>query len=353
MKRLITLLLVSFFACTSVWANEEYDITFEKRDTEEKLIELGYGILSLRLVENGNNYRVIFSIENITTSEAILLFKNSQDEKTLKKGKLKIEFEKTYPGSKGKRNVFGCRELNVPLVAITAQEKLNIFSIDVQLKSATKLELPIYLAKYDPKKLVKKGAYKIDYKILSEDILSFNIDIKGWSENDPDYLSTKSAVEEYIRSVNVAAFCNNKKHPQSLEEQMRPYQERRDSLINVITRTIEENSDWLSLDTPHKKYTELLNMLNSVNLKEHTYDCGQHKPEPGRHKCRHCNLSAQQIYHKLDDIYQQLRNNKITKDIAVKNARELYVCYQKNAKRKKDASYSEKISRFYSRITNY
>ncbi len=353
MKRLIIFLIATFIVCTAAWANEEFNITLEKGDPNGKTIELPYGIISLRLVEYGNYHRVLFSVENTTTSQAILLFKNVQEEKSLKKNKPKIEFEKRYPGSKGKRTVYGCKELNKPFVSIIPQEKLDIFGLDASTTSITKLELPIYLAKYDPKKLDKKGAYNIKYKILIEDILNFNIEIKGWNENDPDYVSTKAAVEEYIRSVNTAAFCKNKRHTPSLAMQIKPYQERKDSLVNVINSTLQNNPDWFSTDLPHIKYSELFAQLNKVNLDEHIYDCGEHKVAPRKHSCSYCSLSVQQIYHQLDDIYQQFRAGKLTKDEAVRKAQGLNTCYQRSTKRKKESGYTDKISKFYSRIVNY
>lgn len=353
MKRLFSLIVGLILVCSTSWANEEYNITLEKGEQQGQTIDLPYGSITFRLVEYGNYHRVLISIDNTTMSQAILLFKYSQGEKVLKKNKPKIEFEKTYPGSKGKRNVYGCKELNQALTSIIPQEKLDLSGIDVSTTSVTKLELPIYLAKYDPKQLIKKGTYNINYKILSEDILTFNIEIKGWSENDPEYISTKNAVEDYIRSVNAVAFCKNKKHTPSLLQQQKPYQEKKDSLVNVINSTLQNHSEWFSTDKPHIKYSELLAQLNKVNLNEHTYDCGEHKVVPKQHSCSYCSLSAQQIYHQLDDLYQQLRNGKITKDAAVKKAQGLFTCYQKNGKRKKDASYTDKISKFYNRITNY
>ncbi len=352
MKRLITLLTATFLVCSSTWANEEFNITLEKRDVNGQTIELPYGNISFRLVEYGNFHRVSVSIENTTMSQAILVFKHSQGEKALKKNKPKIEFEKTYPGGKGNRNVFGCKELNHQVLSIIPQEKVDLFGFDVSTTSITKLELPIYLAKYNPKQLIKKGSYNINYKILSEDILGFNIEIKGWTKNDPEYVATKGAVEDFLHSVQSASFCKNKKHRPSLAQQQKPYQEKKDSLVDVIKKTVETN-DWMSDTAPYQAYKALRDNLDKVNLNDHNYDCGEHKVTPKKHSCGYCSLSAQQIYHQLDDIYQQLRAGKITRDAAVKKAQGLNTCYQKNTKRKKDSSYTDKISRFYSRIINY
>lgn len=354
-KRLILLIIATTFVYGTIMANEEFNVTLAKGDANNKTVELPYGRISFALAEYGNYHRVLVSIENTTTSEAILVFKNTLEEKELKRHKPKISFEKRYPGSRGYRSVYDCRHLEQSFVSIIPQEKSSLFGIDASKTSITKLELPVYLASYNPKKLIKKGPYAVNYKILSEDILIFNIEIKGWSEDDPEYVSTKTAVENYIQSVEGVRFCKNKKHKPSLDRQQKQYLETKDSLVNVINTTIQKHTDWFSTDKPHIKYSELLTKLNNINLNEQLYDCGGHKykPTPKRHQCGYCSLGGQQIYHQLDDIYQQLRSGKISKDAAVKKAKGLYSCFQNGSTRKKDQGYSGKIAKFYSRIVNY
>ena len=354
-KRIILLIIATTFVYGSLMANEEYSLTLAKGDANNKTIELPYGRISFALAEYGNYNRVLISIENTTTSEAILVFKNTLEEKEMKGHKPKISFEKRYPGSRGYRTVYGCRRLEQSFVSIIPQEKTTLFGVDASKASITKLELPVYLATYNPKKLIKKGPYAVDYKILSEDVLVFNIEIKGWSEDDPEYISAKTAVENYVKSVNCVKFCKNKKHKPSLAMQQKPYLETKDSLVNVINTTLQKHTDWFSTDKPHIKYSELLTRLNDINLNNQLYDCGGHKAKPAtkRHQCGYCSLGAQQIYHQLDDIYQQLRSGKISKDVAVKKAKGLYSCFQNGSGRKKDPGYSGKIAKFYSRIVNY
>lgn len=370
MKRLITLIVAAILVCTTSWANEEHTVKLVKGDSTTQTIDLPFGIISFDLVDYGNYQRVLVSLENTTTDVALIVFKNSLGEKTLKKNKPKIEFEKTYPGSKGDRTVNGCKELNKAVVLIVPPEKLDLCTVDFSSKSKDKLELPVYQAKYDPKKLDKKGIDNTNFKILSEDIVTFNIEVKGWSEKDPEYVATKKAVEEFIQSVNNAVFCKSGNHKPSLKQQKAPYIEKKDSLTNVIKATLENHSEWLSVDKPHQKYSELLAQLKEVNLDKHVSVCDKHKshqtpkpkpiikpkptPKPTSDnvaRCGYCSLSAQQIYHQLDDLYQQLRRGKISKSAAVGRAQGLYNCYQNHGK--KGGSYSSKISRFFGRIKAY
>lgn len=357
MKRIIALLTTVFFVCTVAMANEEFNLTFEKSDTVPQTMNLGYGNISFKLVEESvNDYRVVVSIENTTTSQAILLFKNSKKEQVLKKDTPKIRFEKKFPGNKGERTVWGCRALRESVVPIIPEQKCEILAIKVDNKPGTYktvLELPLYLAKYNYKKLAKKDIYHIDYTILSLDSLSFNIEVKGWTEDDPDYVSTKTAVDEYVSSLEQVNFCDNKKHSPSLVDQQKPYKQTRDSLVNVINLTLEKNQQWQSIDLPYKKYSALRDKLANVDFDKHISDCGEHPVIKPRPSCDYCSLSAPQIYHELEDIYKQLRSGKLTKDAAVNEAQGLYNCYQNHNRRSKDSFYTEKITRYYRRIINY
>lgn len=367
MKRSLAFFLISFLICIAARANEEYVITLEKGNTKPVLIELPYANFSFRLIENGTYNRVVISIENTTVSQAILLFKNSANEKSLKKGRPKIQFDKTYPASKGNRNVLGCKYLMTDVTTIIPQNKME-FGFETSAPSVNNIELPVYLAKYNPKRLLKKGPDNINYKILREDILDFKIEIKGWTETDPEYVKIKKSVEDYLNSLQNVSFCPNKKHHPELSEQQKPYLAKKDSLISVIDSTLSQHREWFSNDLPHIKYSELLSQLNNVNLDKYTTDCNNHNPKNGKkrrdqsgqpqpysqqHSCSYCTLSPQSVYHQLDDIYQQLRTGKLPKAAAVSKAQALFNCWQNNSKRKKDSGYADKISKFHSRIINY
>lgn len=354
-KRLIASIGLMLCLCFTAMANKELSIKLDSKDRVYSE-RLGFAYLTFEyLYPNGNNARVRVTVENITSNppHAILLFKNDITEQVLKKGKPKIEFEKTYPGKKGTRIVRGCRECNQYIDIIPAAETDTVFTIDVPFTSSKNFTISLYEAKYKAKDLFKKGKYNINYKIMEEHIYDVHIEVVGWSEEDPTYVNTKKEIETFLSSLNDKKFCKNTKHSPSLKEQQRPYQEKKDSLIQNIKNILDSHTEWMSTDAPHKAYSKLLSELENVNLNNMTYDCGEHKPKPKVHSCSFCSLSAQDIYQRLDDLYQQLYAGKISKEQALKTAKSLYNCYQQNKKRKKDNSYGSKISRFYNSITNY
>jgi len=356
-KRIIVSFCLLICLCFTASANKELSI---KLDSENRVKSepLGFAYLTFEyLCPDGNNARVRVSVENITSNppHAVLVFKNDMMEQVLKKGKPKIEFEKRYPGKKGTRSVEGLWVVKQYIDIIPAAETDTVFAIDVPFTSSRNFTLPLYEAKYKAKDLFKKGANNITYKIIEEHLYDIHIEVVGWSEEDQTYVETKNAVNSFISSLSGVKFCDNKKHQPSLKEQQRPYQEKKDSLIRTISNILAD-SRWMSTDTPHKAYSRLLSELNKVNLNNMTRDCGNHKrkpkpnPKPNSNPKVH-SLSAQEIYQRLDDLYQQLYTGKITKDQALKAAKSLYNRYQQN--NKKDSSYGSKISRFYNSIANY
>lgn len=360
-KRTVVSLTLLIGLCFSALANKELSIKLDGND-RVRSENLGFAYVTFQyLYANGNNARVRVYIENITGNPplAVILFKSDLDERGLKKGSPKIEFDKTYGGDKGKRTVKGNRDCNKYMEIITAAETDTVFTVDVPFTSSKDFILPLYVAKYKTKDLYKQKKkhpddpeYHISYKIIVQHIFDVHLEVVGWTEEDPAYVKMKNNVDDFISSLKSGMFCYNKNHKPVLKEQQRPYTEKKDSLISAIA-TILNKSDWLSTDAPHIAYSALIKELNGVNLGNLTSDCGKHKPRGKIHSCGYCSLSAQEIYHRLDDIYQRLHAGKTSKEQALKIARGLYNCYQNSNRRKKENTYSTKISRFYNSIANY
>lgn len=348
MKRIITFILTTFVVCTAMWANSEHDVTLAKNDNEGKRQPTEFGVFNFRLLDDYDSDSIQVSVENTTSDQVFLLFRSEPSDEYLKKYKPKV-LRGDYTGE-----IRGCEKLDKAYVAIPPEKEYEFkFKVSTSIVTDTiRFELPIYIAKYSDKKFLVLFRKRY-YEILQEEILGFNIIINGWDENDSEYVSIKKEVEDYIKSVDGVQFCNNKNHKPSLRLQQKRYIEKKDSLLNVINKVIEKNRQekgWMSDMPPFKAYKHLVEQLNKINLDAHISDCGKHKL---KHSCSYCKWSAQRIYHEFDDTYQQLRAGKLDKDAAVKKAKGLNTCYQKNTKRKKDSDYTEKISLFYDRIINY
>lgn len=352
MARILSLLSLIFCFSFSVLAdNKDIEIRLNTNDNTTKSIELGFGYMTFQYVTHeGNEAKVRITLENISSEpHAVLIFKYGLTEQVLKKNKPKIEFEKKFPGGRNKRKVDGCNIGKGHYIIVTPTETDTLFTVDVPFTSYKKIDIPFYIAKYKAKDLKKKGENNINYKILEKHDYRFTIYVQGWTEEDSTYLETKNSVEAYLKSLEDVQFCNNKKHKPSLKVQQQKYVEQKDSLIKVIGDIINVNG-WMSDLEPHKAYSRLSAQLREVNLDDYNQDCGKHTRS---HKCNYCSLSAQDLYHRIDDIYQQLYAGAISKENAVKTAKAILNCYQNNKRRRNDSSYGKKISGFYNRIINY
>lgn len=357
-KRIIASLSFLVCLCFSIWANKEISIKFDdKKKVHTETLGSAYILTFEYLYYEGYNARVRVSLENTTQNPplAILVFRRTMDEKSLKNAKPKIEFEKDYSGDKGKRKVFGCKVDYKDLDIVTFAETDTLFTLDVPLSTGRDLTLPLYIAKYKHSDLVKKknNERDINYKILEDVIYDIHIEVEWWNEEDPTYVNTKKGVEEFISSLVDVEFCPNKNHVPSLKDMQRPYQEKKDSLINVVNTILKDNSEWMADHAPHIAYTKLLAELDKVDLDANVKDCGNHIIIPPPPYCNYCSLSAQELFHRFDELYQQLYAGKKTKTEAVKMAQAMYTCFQKHKYRKKDNTYGSKIARFYNKIVNY
>lgn len=347
MKRFIALLCCITIFCSVAWADQEIIVKLDRQNKETQTVELGYATVTFQLISAYDNKAgVKVAVENITQSQTILLFKITQDEKMLKKRKPKIVFEKTYGGEKGHRFASGCKYVKKTYEQILPAYTQELFILETSTTNSTELVLPFYLAKYNPKKF-----FSLDkYSILQEDVIKFILEVKDWSESDPTYIDVQKSIVDFKSQLIPKMFCNNKKHTPSLERQQQPYQVTKDSIISVIDSILVANTSWMSQDLPHKSYTKLREEIEAIDLNNYTYDCKKHFT---LHRCNYCSLNAEQIYHRLDDTYQQLHTGKIAKENAVKTAKVLNNCYQQNKRRKRNNFYGEKISDYYNRILNF
>lgn len=358
-KRVLATLAILVCFCSAAFANREISVQLNTRDKKihvARVEDLAYVTFEYVRTE-GHNARVRVVVENISHASplALLVFRRDVDETAMKQIWPKIGFEKTYPGEKGRRRIYGTQEGYKNLNIITPNEVDSLFIVDVALTSPRRLKLPLYLAKYKPKDLTRKGEESTKFKILEEIILDADIEVEGWTEEDPTYVVMKNRVEQFKASLRGVTFCSNPRHLQPLEEQQRPYNAKKQQLVYEINNVFQCNTDWMSTDAPHIAYTRLLNEVYKVDLDDYRVEkCDKDKPIPPiEHTCRYCPLSAKELYYKLDDTYQRLHAGRIARSEAVSTANAIMNCYRANGRRQKSSFYGGKISEFYKRIINY
>lgn len=346
-KKLFAAISVMLISSILSYAGQEMDINLDYENCPGMLCNAGNALVSFTMKEySPKNSTVEVTIENIRSNQVIFLFANDMSEMELKRGH-KIFFEKTYGGSKGMRSVAGCKVVD-GVIAIRPQEK-TVFLIDVPNEQVFDLSLPLYIANRGIK--VWEG-FRLGQKIkLSmEDMYKFKVTTNVWREDDPAYLAAVKASDDLIQSLSGVKFCAHKAHKPSLEDQQKPYIEKKDSLMDVL---VYEIGRWRPDQKAYKAYVKILEKVAAIGMAAYTVDdCGKHV-ESKTHKCSWCSLSYEQLFHKMDDLYQRLYVGGVEKGEAVSAAKSYYRCVQENKKRRKNATYSKKIKEYYDRIMEF
>lgn len=341
-------------ACTLLFApaakaDREEIVRLDNHKNRTRTIMLDYAAVKFQVLSFYEDTAEIgITVDNMALTETLLLFRESRDERGLRKPKPKIVFVETYGGEKGHRVVLGCKDLHSNRSLIRPSSSQKLFRLNVSTRQPTELVIPFYLAKYIPKKFFKSARYSI----LREDMIKFVIEVKGWSEDDPQFVDVKKAVTEFQEGLAEKMFCSHERHDPPLHEQQLPYIQKRDSLIDVIDNMIRTNG-WMSDQKPHIEYSALRTRLTEIDLDKYAADCGAHKKGSSHGYCSLCQLNAKQLFERLDGTYQQLHIGMIDKQNAVKTAKAIYNCYRQSPYRKKDRLIGEKITDYYNRIINF
>lgn len=346
-KYIISIVLLMALSIPVAKADHEEIVKLDRQEHKTQTFNLGYAAVTFDFITlYDNKARVTVKLENVIREQSIYIFRNDKDENMLKRLRPKVEFAKTFGGDKGSRSVKGCSHVRGDYMVIPPSASEELFTIDASVINSTVLELPLYIVAYRAKKFLRSEKNEI----LQGEVIRFILDVEAWSELDPTYVDLFNAVHNFRHDVKEVKFCRNRLHRPSLDEQMAPYKHTQDSLVAAIDSVLMSQPQWMSQDEPHQYYTRLRDNLTEIDLETHLYDCGKHKQ---LHRCSYCSLTAEQIFHRLDDTYQQLHTGRMTKEEAVRTARSLYNCYRQNGNRRRDNFYGGKIVDYYDRISKF
>ena len=344
-KRTLILFVLLFSMVTASWADEQRKIKLDDDKHSKETIETEYFNIFVELVdvEEKGTAKVRIELENASESKLVALFETAYNEKTLKKMRPQIRYDKTFPGSKGQRVIDACKDINSDIL-LSSSDKSLIMILPIKDEEVVTATLPIHILQNKSKNyyVLKKSKRIILEKILIE------LEIAAELKPGETYVNITKECDELLKECEGLSFCKNEKHEPSLAEQKKPYQDKIDTLIKKIEDIIEANG-WYSSEKRYKLYAEQIERLKSINLADKEIDCGKHVVI---HRCRYCNLSLQQISHKLDDIYQDIYSSSdrsVAKSEKIRSVRAMYDC----AKRRKDwrrSNYKTKIERLYKEI---
>lgn len=357
MKKLLTFATALILAATVAFADEQQRIKLDDEHAKRQ-IRLGYCNIFVTKVESDNegNSIVTVEIENLDETNAIILFGHAYPEKELKKLSPSIKFDKRFPGTKGHRLIDTYREAR-NVIFLEPSDKCTLPEIHVLKGDIQLCRLPLYIAKYKNKKIYWGPSYGKNKMLLMEkQIIELEIEVD--ERPDKDYVRLEedcNVLIEEISKFSKPSFCNHPRHKPSLHDQEQPYKDRIDSINTEIDKIISLHN-WYTSDKGYQRYSALKQRLATIDLTIYEGDCGRHKRVSiPVQTCKYCNLTPQQIYHKLDDYYKKIyssNDRKAAKESVMGDVNLLYGCRKHSASWKK-SEYNSKITDRYSRISNF
>lgn len=348
-KKISILFVLLFSLATTSFADEQRKVKLDDDKHNKETIEVANFNIFLELieVEENGNVKVKVELENLDESKGLSLFERAYDEKTLKKMRPKIKYDKIFPGSKGKRLIDACSNIKSAIHLYPSQKEL-IMTLSAKDGETTKATLPIYIIEYKDKNYILWE--KQELILLQKEVIELEIEID--LKPGEAYVNITKECDSLIKEFEEVLFCTHKRHKPSLEEQKAEFQSKIDSLVEKIDGIIESNG-WFSTEKRYKLYDEQREKLKNLKLEDKEGDCGKHKII---HRCKYCNASLQQISHKLDDIYQIIyssQDRSATKAAQIRSVNAMYNCAKYYHRDWRRSEYKDKIERLYKEINQF
>ncbi|MBP5339953.1 MAG: hypothetical protein J6Z14_11755 [Prevotella sp.] len=353
MKKVLLFVIFLSLTAFSVLADEQKRVKLDDNHTKEQVRLAFCNIFVTRTeVDDDENVKVIVEIENLDESNVIILFGHAYPEKELKKLSPSIRFDKGYPGTKGQRNIDTYSKAG-NAIFVEPSEKSVLPQIQVKGNVAQLCRFPLYIAKYNNRTRSKM-------LLLEKQVIEVEIEVQV--KPDEDFIRLEQMCNDLIEDISKQTFCTNSRHLPSLERQEEPYKVR----VGQIKKEIDEiigHHNWYTRDKSYQRYDHLKQKLDSIQFADYERDCGianKHR-SARRHSCKYCNLSLQQIFHKLDDYYKKIYNStnrKATKETVIQDVNILYRCCTdancpKHSSLWNKSQYKSKITDRYTRISNF
>ena len=355
MRKILTFFTLFLISALSAFADETTSVKLSDEHSEEQ-IRLAYCNLFVKMIssDEDGNAKISIQIENLDESNAIYIFGRAYPEKELKKQSPPILFDKNFPGTKGSRTI-DTNKLVREVVVILPADKYELPVIQINNSEKQPCRLPLYFAKEKDTKFLGIKIGKPKMLLMEKQILELEIEVEP--KRDVVFERLELECNNLINEINKQSFCNNSRHTPSLEEQETPYKDKIDALKSEIDKIIDQKK-WFATDEGYKRYNSLKVKLSEIDFASLEKDCGKKhgqgsKPVPS---CKYCNLTPQQIYHKLDDIYKKIYNSndrKATKESVMADVNLLYGCRKHSVSWKNNKDYNSRIINLYNRIINF
>jgi len=351
MKRVVLLIWLSFFLSNAAYAQDEQKVVRLNVETAKRqsVRVNGFCEFHFRIEEEMDDGAGVVSVcvDNISP-QTVILFHKQGSEKSLKKGPIKIKFNKSFTGRKGKRTIAQFPNIDIDRILPKDVEGVRLFSFLIKEGEPVSFTMPLYLAECFLKGIAG-GSTAISYSLVDMRNVGVTAELEKFV--DTVYPSLYGEYEELAVVLDTVKFCPNEDHQPPLAVQKSVWQARVDAFkarVDSVAGTCGYSPKRL---TPYKELAEKVAQI-SLDDEDRLVDCGQHH----KHECSYCGLSLRQIYIRMEDIYMRI----ITSDdmSAVKKKywpqiSSMYACVCEAKRTESDrGGFRGKIDKYYKSIKN-
>lgn len=330
MNKLLLVLSIFIAFCNSAMADEQRKVTLNSDTNKEQMIELPYAniFVSIKGIDDDGNANISIEVENIHEANSLILFDRAYDEKTIKKMKPSLIYDKIFGGSKGARVIENGKDIK-SMFRIRSSEREEVTSLMADGEHNLTCRMPIYIAKNKD----KKGAKLL---LLEKTVLELDIEVQ--IKPDEVYLNFNDTYNQLIEDIQKEKFCTNKNHKgTSYQKLKKQYEDKIAELKDQITNTVKTR-DYKPSSNGYKKFMEIAEKLDSIDIESYKVDhCSLDAVATPAHSCKYCNLSYKQLHDKLQNIYIQIHNGK-NKASFMAEVKAIKACIDSNKKRKNDGA---------------
>jgi len=343
-KFLSLFLLLALYAVTGR-ADEQHVITLDGPDAATTLEFPDYTIF-VHVDMNASQPAVVVEVENSAEGVPFLmLYHGSYTEKQLKKNcNPSATYDKTFGGTKGKRDIQPCPELLNPMFQICRGQRSKVAHILMNEGDSHTMTLPIYQAR-------PKGRTAEKLVIQSLNIIELQIELVTFE--DTEYNELRAVCDTLFAQMGRTVLCTSANHKgTSYRELEADFSARIESLKQALNTAIEERKGTKRSNI--EEMQQMLNTLNNIDLKSmEVSHCKNDRASGGGggHSCKYDKLSYQEIYERMEDIYLKIHNGKMTVKEAKADVEMLYTC-SKMRKRKTGENFKKGIERYYNKIND-
>lgn len=343
-KTVLFLWLLLTCSVRFAYGDEIRSIKLDNKGHDKETVSLSFCNIFVELQQGNDEYQYEISVrlENVSEDKILYLFDRSYNEKTLKK--MRIVYEKLFPGAKGKRIAEACDGLSESCRLLPSSETKSILNFQNN-ESTIKCRLPIYIARYDEKNFIVVKKSRIS--LAQKEVIELNIDVE--LKPDEEFIKLSEATDSLINEIGRQTFCSNKNHRGTpLDTLYKIYNKSIDDLKEQVERIVSSRN-YSSSNKGYQQFMAIRNRLDSIDLEKLTVTSCDNDRKKVIHNCKYCSLSIEDIYKRLETYYIDLHNGKKTKEQILGDVEALYNCAQKNSRRAK-GNYMSRIKTYYNRI---